>query len=158
MPTPSTRNDRPKVLAVASGGGHWVQLMRLLPAFQNADVAYVTVQENSRGDVPDASAFHVVPDATRWDRIRLLRMAIGILWITVRFRPDVVVSTGAAPGYFALRFGRWLGARTMWIDSIANAEELSLSASRIKPHATTVLSQWPDVAERNDVAYHGAVL
>jgi hypothetical protein len=26
-------------------------------------------------------------------------------------RPHVVVSTGAAPGYFAIRFGKWLGSR-----------------------------------------------
>ena len=158
MPRSSTRNTRPRILAVASGGGHWVQLMRLRPAFEDADVTYVTVQATSKEDVPETSTFHVVPDATRWDRIRLVRMALRLFWIALRTRPDVVISTGAAPGYFALRFGRWLGARTMWIDSIANAEKLSMSATRIKPHATMVLSQWKDVAERNDVEYHGAVL
>ena len=45
--------------------------------------------------------------------------------VVLRERPDVVVSTGAAPGYFALRFGRLFGARTLWLESIANVEELS---------------------------------
>ena len=34
---------RKRVLAVASAGGHWVQLMRLRPAFGEDDVTYVTV-------------------------------------------------------------------------------------------------------------------
>ena len=35
----------------------------------------------------------------------------------------MVISTGAAPGYFAMRFAKWLGRRTIWIDSIANVEQ-----------------------------------
>ena len=30
----------PKVLAVASGGGHWIQLLRVLPAFQGAQLVF----------------------------------------------------------------------------------------------------------------------
>ena len=36
---------RPKLLAVSSGGGHWVQLLRIAPAFENCDVTFVTVHE-----------------------------------------------------------------------------------------------------------------
>ena len=81
-----------------------------------------------------------------------------ILWIVVKVRPDIVISTGAAPGYFAIRFGRWLGARTCWVDSIANAGQLSLSGRKVRKYATTVLSQWPEVADREDVVYAGSVL
>ena len=31
-----------RILAVSSGGGHWVELMRLRPAFEGHDVAFVT--------------------------------------------------------------------------------------------------------------------
>ena len=147
----------PRVLAVASGGGHWVQLLRLRPAFDRSRTTYVTVRASYASDVPDAD-FRVVPDATRWNKARLLWMAVKMLWIVARLRPDVVISTGAAPGYFAIRFGSWFGARTCWVDSIANAEELSLSGRKIKRHATTVLSQWPDVAEREQVTFAGSVL
>lgn len=147
----------PRVLAVASGGGHWVQLLRLRPAFDQARTTYVTVRASYASDVPGAD-FRVVPDATRWNKARLLWMAVKILWIVARLRPDVVISTGAAPGYFAIRFGKWFGARTCWVDSIANAEELSLSGRKIRPHATAVLSQWSDVAEREHVTFTGSVL
>jgi UDP-N-acetylglucosamine:LPS N-acetylglucosamine transferase len=148
---------RKRVLAVASGGGHWVQLMRIRPAFADADVTYVTVRNTYKTDVP-GERFRVVPDATRWNKFKLLFMAGKILWLVLQTRPHAVISTGAAPGYFAIRFGRLIGARTCWIDSIANAEELSLSGRKAIPHATEVLSQWKDVADSAGVAHAGSVL
>ncbi len=41
----------PKVLAISSGGGHWVQLLRLRPAFAGCDVTYATVRDGYRADV-----------------------------------------------------------------------------------------------------------
>ena len=111
-----------KVLAVASGGGHWVQLRRVIPALDGHRVVYLTIHPTYQTDVPDAKV-HIVNDATRWDRIGSLRMALRILWIVLRVRPDVVLSTGAAPGFFAILFGRLFGARTIWLDSIANVEQ-----------------------------------
>src|SRR5436190_17592926 len=115
-----------KVLCISSGGGHWVELLRVLPAFAGCEVVFATVQREYAALVP-GHRFHLINDATRWNRIALLIMAMRILWILLRERPDVIITTGAAPGYFALRLGRWLGARTVWLDSIANGEELSMS-------------------------------
>ena len=100
----------------------------------------------------------MIVDATRWNKLKLLRMALQITWILLRERPDVVVSTGAAPGYFALRLGKWLGARTIWIDSIANVERLSLSGQRIGPHADLWLTQWPHLARPDGPQFPGGVL
>jgi hypothetical protein len=53
--------SRPKILAIASGGGHWVQLLRLRSAFEGCDVVYATAKEGYRADVGEAS-FHVIVD------------------------------------------------------------------------------------------------
>lgn len=146
-----------KVLAIASGGGHWVQLLRLRPAFEGCDVAYVTVQE-SYADEVKGCRFYKITDATRWSRWDLLRMIAEIVWIVLRERPDVVVSTGAAPGVVALRMGKWLGARTVWLDSIANVEQMSMSGKRVHGFADLRLSQWPEVAAAEGALFKGAVL
>ncbi len=151
------RNKQTRVLAVASGGGHWVQLRRLAPAFEGADVAYLTVEPTYRPEVGNAR-FHLVVDATRWNKVKLLRMLAQIAWVIAKERPDVVISTGAAPGYFAIRLGKIAGARTMWIDSIANVEQLSLSGQKIMKHADRCLTQWQHLAADGGPEFAGAVL
>jgi UDP-N-acetylglucosamine:LPS N-acetylglucosamine transferase len=152
METPS----RQRVLAVASSGGHWIQLRRLAPAFAGQEVAYVTTDPRLRAEV-GTTRFYAVNDANRWDKAALVRCAVQILWVLLRERPTVVVSTGAAPGYFAIRFARLLKARTVWIDSVANVEELSLSGRMASATVDLCLTQWPHLA-RGQVRYLGAVL
>jgi UDP-N-acetylglucosamine:LPS N-acetylglucosamine transferase len=148
--------ERQRVLAVASSGGHWVQLCRLRPAFDGHDVAYLTTDPGHRAEVGDAR-FHTVNDANRWSKAALVRSALKILWVVLRERPNVVVSTGAAPGYIAIRLGKLLGARTVWIDSVANVDELSLSGQMASVRADLCLTQWPHLA-KGRVRYMGAVL
>ena len=147
----------PRVLAIASGGGHWVQLLRLRPAWEGAKVTYVSVRKAYASDVP-GQRFMAINDATRWDKVGLAKMALRLMWIMLRVRPNVVISTGAAPGYFAIRLGKLLGARTVWLDSIANVEEVSMTGSLVKDHASLWLTQWPHLARPGGPHCHGGVL
>jgi UDP-N-acetylglucosamine:LPS N-acetylglucosamine transferase len=149
-------NQQQRVLAVASSGGHWIQLRRLAPAFEGHDVAYLTTDAGYRSEAGSAR-FHVVNDANRWNKLALLRCALKVLWVVLRERPTVVVSTGAAPGYLAIRCGRLLGARTVWVDSVANVDELSMSGQMASSTADLCLTQWPHLAG-GQVRYLGAVL
>lgn len=146
-----------RVLAVASGGGHWVQLLRLRPAFEGCEVCWVTVQPTYSTDVP-GSRFHAVTDATRWSRWKLVKMIFQVAWIVLRERPDIVITTGAAPGVVALRVGKWLGARTVWLDSVANVEEMSMSGRRVRRFADLWLTQWAHLAKPGGPVFLGAVL
>lgn len=151
------------VMAISSAGGHWVQLMRLRPAWVGLDVTYVTtdagleapLRAETEGSPP---RFHVITEANRWQKARLLKQLAQLVVVFLRTRPDVVITTGAAPGYFALRLGRLFGARTVWIDSMANAEELSLSGQRARAHADLWLTQWEHLATPDGPTFLGAVL
>lgn len=149
--------ERQRVLAISSGGGHWVQLQRLRPALAGQDVAWTTVKRDYRADIGN-EPFYVINDATRRQPLGLLVMLCRIVFIMLRVRPDVVITTGAAPGYFAVRVGRLLGARTVWVDSIANAEAISLSGARVGRFADLWLTQWPHLASRDGPDFVGAVL
>ena len=146
-----------KVLALASGGGHWVQLLRMRPALAGCKIVYATTNDGYRVDVPGED-FVLIPDASRWDRMALLRSCWKILLLVLRERPDVVITTGAAPGYFAIRFGKLLRARTIWVDSVANVDELSLSGRKAGPHADLWLTQWQHLAKDGGPGYRGSVL
>jgi len=156
LSSPSIRPRR-RVLAVASGGGHWVQLLRLRPAFDGADIHYATVDATARAMVSPAPVY-LYPDANKDTKLRLIISALTLAVIVLRVRPHVVISTGAAGGYLAIRIARLIGARTVFIDSIANTRQLSVSARLAQRVAHLVLSQWPAVAEATGADYRGAVL
>lgn len=146
-----------KILAIASGGGHWIQLCRLRAAFEGSQVTYVATLPGYRKQV-EPDAFYVVRDANRWDKTGLLIQACQVLWLVIKIKPDVVITTGAAPGYFAIRFAKWMGARCIWIDSVANVEKLSLSGMKAGKHVDLWLTQWPHLATEKGPSYAGAVL
>lgn len=145
-----------KILAVASSGGHWAQLRRLAPSFAGHEVVYVTTDAGHWEEVAPARLY-AVGDASRWNRWALLRSAARIGLIVLRERPRVVISTGAAPGYLAITFGALVGARTLWVDSIANVEELSLSGRMASRRADLCLTQWAHLAG-DEIRFAGRVL
>ena len=151
-------SDKPKrVLAVASGGGHWVQLQRMMSAFDGCDVIYASTMHSLRGEVA-GHAFYSVPDANRRRPIALLMLILQMVWIMLRQRPDFVISTGAAPGYVGLLFGKLFRAQTIWVDSIANVDKLSMSGRLAGKAADLWLTQWPHLAKNHGPHFVGAVI
>jgi hypothetical protein len=158
-----------RVLAVSSAGGHWVQLRRLRPAWDGCAVTYVTTNAGYRDEVlADATGegqsqpgFVIVPDATIWQKFRLFYLGLAMVAIVLRVWPHVIVTTGAAPGFFALWIGKLLGARTIWVDSITNAGELSSSGRKVRSCADLWLTQWKHLAKgdgkRRVPLYRGSV-
>jgi UDP-N-acetylglucosamine:LPS N-acetylglucosamine transferase len=132
-------------------------MRRLRPLLDKFEVIYVSVDRSYGHDV-DGRPMHVVRDASRWNKIGLVVQALQVLWILLRHRPDVVISTGAAPGFFGLLFGKVLGSRTVWIDSLANVATVSLSGRLVRRHADLWLTQWPHLARPEGPQYAGAVL
>jgi len=151
---------RKKILALSSGGGHWIELLRLAPAFENSTVVYATVDKAYLDSLADKqyAGFYDFADVTRWNKLKWLLTGLQILTILIKTRPDIVISTGALPGYMALRLGKYFRAKTIWIDSIANAHELSASGKHVARYADLYLTQWEHLASPNGPSFKGAVL
>jgi len=146
-----------KVLLAASHGGHWVQMRKMAVAFDGMDIHYVSTTPNVDVEVAPAPVT-VVRDANLTDKVGLIFMAFKMLLVILKFRPDVVLSTGAAPGFFAVFFGKILGAKTIWVDSIANAEELSVSGLKVARYADLWLTQWPHLETPEGPFFKGSIL
>ena len=148
---------KPRLLATASGGGHWIQLLRLRRAFEGWDVAYVSMFHNYASFVP-GTRYYTVPDASRFNKIGFIEVALRAAVILWYERPDAIITTGSAPMLCFLAFGRLMGVKTLWIDSVANAEKMSSSGRVAKKLATRTVSQCPNVSEIEGVECWGAVL
>ncbi|WP_231021678.1 glucuronosyltransferase [Sphingomonas sp. IC-11] len=144
------------MLAIASGGGHWEELMLLRPALTEGRVVFATT--NRELAVRDGlDRVHLLPDANRDEPMRAMSSMIASARLVWRLRPNVVVTTGALPGLFCLVFARLIGARTVWIDSIAASDRPSLSGAFARPFATRWYTQWQHLqSPARD--YEGALL
>ncbi|MDX2187628.1 MAG: hypothetical protein SFV32_11895 [Opitutaceae bacterium] len=149
--------QKTKLLAISSSGGHWVQLQRLRPAFEGCDVTFATTRDSYRHEV-EGFRFEVILDANRTQKLKALLMLFSLLKVLLKVRPDVVISTGAMPGYFTLRLAKLMRCRTIWVDSIANAEELSLSGQKAGRIADLWLTQWEHLARPEGPFFKGNVL
>ena len=89
-------------MAIASGGGHWVQMRRIMPAFAGLEVFYVSVDLSSAADVPGLGTDDAIRDVSRRDRLGFAVLIAQLVRILARERPNVVITTGSAPCLFAL--------------------------------------------------------
>ena len=153
---PSKKRSK-KVLAISSSGGHWVQLLRVIPAFKGRCIVYVSVNRHYGAEVKN-SRFYTVVDVTRWNKAKWFIAASQLIWILLREQPDVVISTGALPGFIGIVLAKMMRKRTIWIDSIANVEEMSMSGQRIRKYVDLWLTQWPHLSEEKGPEYAGQVL
>lgn len=155
-----------KVMVATSDGGHWVQMRRILPAFAGCELVFVGTEAALDADL--GAALGTGSGAARYYPVRNVSRANAhelpvLLWQLARAvrreRPDAVVTTGAGPGLLALGMGRILArSRTVWIDSVANTERMSMSGRMARHVADAWLVQWEHLARPEGPHYWGAVL
>lgn len=146
-----------KILAISSSGGHWIQLNRLRTAFEGNSVIYASTDPSLSQTINEK--FYSLKDANISDKFSLIVLACQVFFLLLKERPDIVISTGAAPGFFALFFGKLLGKKTIWVDSIANAKEISLTGKKVKHFADIYITQWKHLAKDSDnLIYVGQVI
>jgi len=145
-----------KVLAVANAGGHFIQLLRLMPAFRAHNVAFLSSKKNFF-QLVSGYPFSFVPDANRNSKIKLVSSFFTVSRIVLRYRPDVIITTGAALGLMAIMAGKLCRAKTVWIDSIANVEQISLSGKLAGIFADRCYTQWPHLVNSRFI-YNGNII
>lgn len=152
-------NGYSTICLIASAGGHLSQLLKLENAWHGCDVFYVTTVSTAAKKLEQLGRFYVVGECNREHPWQALKVFVRCLKIVLNEKPDIVISTGAAPGCIMCFLGRMLGARVVWIDSITNVERISLSGRMVRYIADLFLVQWPELAERyGNVEYAGAVI
>jgi len=65
-----------------------------------------------------------------------------------RQKPDLILSTGAGVAVPFLVFGKLLGCRTVFVESITRIETLSLSARLALPFLDVLYVHWPQLQAR----------
>ena len=145
-----------KVFAVASIGGHWVQLLRIAKALEKEfDVVYMSTHEKCATMV-EGRVYYSMNDFSRWDFYKMFPELLHSIYIICKEKPSIVITTGAAPGLVCLFAAKICGIRTVWIDSIANVEHISFSGRIASKFASRIYTQWQSL-EGNKVIFAGNI-
>jgi len=153
-----SKNSKQKVLAIASPGGHWIQLNKICnPLETQFDMVYVTPGAQYSSAKSSRKVLNIT-DASATSKHKLIPLALQLLWIFIKERPTTIISTGAAPGAIAFLLAKFLPIKTIWVDSIANVSVLSRSARMVKNHADLVITQWQPLSDGKHVIYKGSIL
>jgi UDP-N-acetylglucosamine:LPS N-acetylglucosamine transferase len=133
-----------RVLLTASTGGHLHQLAALRPWWSEHERLWVTF------DQPDAWAVLAGETVTRAHHpttrnLPNLVRNFGVAWKTLRrFRPDVVVSTGAAIAVPFFYLAKGMGIRTVYVEVYDRIDSPTLTARLCQPFTDLFCVQWPE--------------
>lgn len=148
-----------KVLAIASPGGHWIQLNKICnPLEDRFDMVYVTPGTQYTSAVKNSRRTLTISDASADSKHKLIPLAFQLLWIFIKERPTAIISTGAAPGAIAFLMAKFLPIKTIWVDSIANVSQLSRSCRMVQKNADMVITQWEPLSDGENIIYKGSIL
>ena len=144
------------IIAVASFGGHWIQLLRLAKVLSGKyDIHYISTNESASQMVAE-SVYYNVKDFNRNNPFKIFSVTWKIFRILRQLKPVAVITTGAAPGLVAVSVAKVLGIKTIWVDSVANAAQLSGSGKIASKFVDFPITQWENVSTKK-VKFFGNV-
>jgi beta-1,4-N-acetylglucosaminyltransferase len=140
---PSTER-RARILLVGSSGGHLAQLYRLKPWWRSQERMWVTFHlQDAISLLRDEQVVWGHHPTTR-NIPNLIRNA-GVAWrVLRRFRPDVVVSTGAGIALPFFVLAGFFGAHTVYIEVFDRIDSPTLTGRLCYPWSDLFLLQWDE--------------
>ena len=161
LQSPAAMSSNPsteRILLVACPGGHLLQMMALKPAWEDLECRWVTLEAADTKFLldPENRVFAHGPTARNVPNLfRNLRLA----WkIVRRYKPDVILSTGAALAVPFFVVGRVLGVRLVYVESFTRVERPALTGRLVYPLTDAFFVQWPTSSRRRRAIYAGSVV
>jgi UDP-N-acetylglucosamine:LPS N-acetylglucosamine transferase len=135
-------------------------MQRIMPALEGKEYFFVTHKSEYSQHLEKAYLIGYKEGYIR-ERITWLKTIFIALRILLKERPDVVISTGG--GEIAVPFcyaGKLLGAKIVFIETVARVTTRSAAGKLIYPIANLFLVQWETLLGRygNKARYWGNVI
>lgn len=138
--------EKVKILFPSSSGGHITELLQLKKLFENYEYLIVTEDLPLNRKILDGMNYQLVRpngmnrNITFWKNFIInWFLAIKIL---IKFRPDVIVTTGSHTAVPFCYLGKLLRAKVIFILSFCRLDSRAKSADLVHPIADLFFVQW----------------
>lgn len=150
-----------KICLVSSCGGHFMELMQLLPAVKDREFYIVTEKNVASAEILKKYRHYSLLQQERKNVDFVFKFAINIalsIFYLLKERPDIILTTGAGASYPTCRIGKLLGKKVIYVESFAKLNDRSVTGGMVYPFADYFLVQWEEMKKVYPKAiYHGTV-
>ncbi|SDG45282.1 Oligosaccharide biosynthesis protein Alg14 like [Sinosporangium album] len=136
-----------KVLFVCSGGGHLGQLYRLRSWWQGEQRHWVTFRQADAVSLLAEEKVTWAYHPTTRNIPNLLRNLMLAFRLLPRYKPDVIVSSGAGVAYPFFLLAKLYGCRTVYLEVYDRIDSGTLTGKLCYPLSDLFLLQWPEQRE-----------
>ncbi len=145
-----------KICLACSAGGHLTELLQLREAFQGHDYFYATFRREDTQRLKGRVYYLIDP---KRNPLKVLINLLQALWIVVKERPRVVITTGAGVVVPLCYIAKLLGVKIIYIESLARIDTKSMSGILIYPIADLFFVQWRELLPKyGDKARYGGTV
>lgn len=150
-----------KICLVSSCGGHFMELMQLLPAIEGHDFYIVTEKNVASKDMVEKYKHHYLVQQERKSISFLFKFAYNIIasfFYLLIENPSIIITTGAGASYPTCKFGKLMGKKVIYVESFAKLDNKSVTGEMVYPFADYFFVQWEEMKKVYPHAiYHGTV-
>ncbi len=145
-----------KVMFVSSAGGHLAELLKLSPLFIKYDYVLITEKVKTSEILKNKYNVEFVIYGSRYYFLKYIFVFIANVFLAfkyiLKYRPEVIVTTGAHTGGVFCYIGKLFGAKTIYIESMAKVSSLSMTGNFMYKRADKFYVQWEDLEKKYDKA------
>ena len=139
-----------KICLISSSGGHFEQLLMLRKLSDNYNIFIVT--EKTKYNTNDKKINYYVTQVNRKEKLfifKMIRIFFKSLFIFIKEKPDVIISTGVLASIPMLFIGQLFKKKVIYIESFAKINSPTMTGKLIyKKHwADQFYVQWPSMLE-----------
>lgn len=140
-----------RVMFISSVGGHLTQLLELKSIFKDYNYVLVTEKTEVTKDMKSKYNMNYLLYGSREYLLSyIFKFSFNVLksfYLFNKYRPNVIVTTGAHTAVPMCYIGRLFGKKIIFIESYAKRTSPTLSGRLVYPIATTFVVQWETMLE-----------
>ncbi len=140
-------NKKIKVGLVGSSGGHLTHLYMLKEFWEDKDRFWVTFDKEDARSLLKGERFYPAYYPSNRSIKALIINTYRAIKILIKERPDLIVSSGAAPAIPFFWLGKLFGAKTIYIEVFDRIDKPTISGKICYPVTDKFIVEWEEMKE-----------
>ena len=134
-----------KICFVGSSGGHLTHLYMLKRFWQNQDRFWATFDKEDARSLLNGERMYPVYYPSNRSIKALIINTFRAIKILHKERPDLIVSSGAAPAIPFFWIGKLMGAKTIYIEVFDRIDKPTIAGKLCYPVADRFIVEWEEM-------------